>query len=374
MVGEVAGAQLQARRIVGFALPGSDPEAITVEDGEWPAFFRHVVDQRLTGLAVAALEAGRLTLGKPESEPLLERHRQAMVQALALERALLGLVAALEGSGVEVVVLKGSALAHTVYPDPSWRPYGDVDLLVRSTDWRRACLVLDELGFHRKLPEPRPGFDERFGKAAAHRDGLGLEVDLHRTLVVGPFGLWMQPEELFDRTTTFELGGRTLRRLDDTALLLHACVHASLGWTPPLLMPVRDVVQVAASGDVDWVLLGHLAGGWRLGPVVRHAFQTASEILGTPWPVRGRAVLAAEPRRRDRRALEAYTTSRRRRGGTALTTIRAIPGLRAKATYLRDLLFPDPEFLTARTGERKRALLRRWAVPVRWLVRRRRWT
>src|SRR5437879_3101885 len=83
-----------------------------------------------------------------------------------------------------------------------------------------------ELGFTRPRPEPRPGFSERFGKAATHRGVDGLELDLHRTLVVGPFGLWLEPDELFEHAILFHLWGRELRRLDDTALVLHACLNA----------------------------------------------------------------------------------------------------------------------------------------------------
>ena len=44
-------------------------------------------------------------------------------------------------------------------------------------------------------------------------------------------------DELFEDVATFRVGGRTLRRLGDTMSLLHACVHASLGARPPLLVP-----------------------------------------------------------------------------------------------------------------------------------------
>jgi hypothetical protein len=358
---------LGPRRIAAFGLPDTDGAPLVVGEAEWPAFFGRVVDQRLTGLAVAGLEAGWLAVPDDGVGALLDQHRRAMVQALALERTLLRLVEACEASALPVVVLKGPALAHTMYPDPSWRPFVDVDLLVGASDWRRACSLLAELGFRRRTPEPRPGFDERFGKAAAHRNDDGLEVDLHRTLVVGPFGLWMEPDLLFRQTTVFELGGQTLRRLDDTMLLLHGCMHASLGWAPPLLLPVRDVAQIAASADVDWGLLAGLARRWRLVPVIRHAFQSASELLEVGWPLAARMVLAVPPRRRERRVLEAYTTRRRRRGATALATMRAIRGVGGKAVYARDLLFPGREFLAARTGGGRRALLRRWAVPLRWL-------
>src|SRR5262249_43249749 len=157
-------------------------------------------------------------------------------------------------------------------------------LLVRTQDWRRACEALDRHGFARRLPEPRPGFDERFGKAASHAAEDGTVVDLHRTLVVGPFGLWMNAEELFDRSTPFALGGVVLLRLDDTSQLIHACLHATLGCWPPLLMPLRDVVQVAGAGTVDWAAVEDIAGRWRVAVVVQESLAQASELFNVELP------------------------------------------------------------------------------------------
>jgi len=362
-----------AHSIAAFGL--GDGEPIRVPEVDWLRLLADLDGQRLTGLAVAGAESGWLGLTEEQGEQLLERHRMAMMQALALERWLVRVSTSFQAAAIESVVLKGPALAHTVYPNPSWRPFIDLDLLVRGRDWRRACEVLAGLGFRRDLPEPRRGFDERFGKAAAHTGPDGLSLDLHRTLVVGPFGLWMDPEELFERTSTFHLAGRVLRRLDDTALMAHACMHATLGWWPPLLLPVRDVAQVARAGRVDWTLLSDLAQRWRLGAVIRDAFDAASETLGAELPTESRDLFQHKTGRRERRALEAYTTDRRARGGTALSTVRAIRGIRGKAAYVGSLLFPDRAFLAkrARNGGRP-SHLRRLMVPVRWLKRSRRST
>ena len=98
---------------------------------------------------------------------------------------------ALEKAGIAHRVLKGHAWAHTVYPDPSWRAFGDVDLLVGTDDSDRAVEVLESTGVRRTLPEVRPGFDRRFGKDATLLSASGREVDLHRLLVAGPYGLWV---------------------------------------------------------------------------------------------------------------------------------------------------------------------------------------
>jgi hypothetical protein len=356
------------RRIAAFGLHPDGSRQAPISDKDWPIVLSRAYDQRLTGLALAATEDGTISLTSQQVDDLLTRHRDAMLQALALERHLVTLSAAIENAGIEMVLLKGPALAHTVYPDPSWRPFADLDLLVRGRDFHRTCDVLAEHGFHRGLPEPRAGFDVRFGKAAELLGKDGLMIDLHRTLVVGPFGLWIGVEELFAGTVTVEVGDRIVRRLDDTNLFLHACVHASLGWWPALLMPVRDVAQVSSFAEIDWDLVADRCRRWRLAPVVKHALATTADMLGAEIPDGARSVLAIRSGRRERRALEAYVTDRRQRGSTTVSALWAIPGVRGKLAYVKALVFPSREFLSARQHRRPPSYLRRWAVPFRWLV------
>ena len=193
-------------------------------------------------------------------------------------------------------------------------------------------------------------------------------MDLHRTLVLGPFGLWIRPEELLEREATFTLGGRRIRRLDDTGMLLNVAMHASLGWRSPRLVPLRDVLQVSSAGDVDWDTLDGWARRWRLRAVMRHAFTAASQTIGAPVPEAARDLLAAEIPRREIRALASYTGQRRDRGGTSLATLRAIPRLRGKVAYAAALAFPDRAFLAARAeAGSKPSYRRRLMTPLRWM-------
>jgi hypothetical protein len=357
------------RRIAGYGLPSRNGEGSSLEISAeaWPLVLAVLRGERITGLAVAAWEDGWLRLTDGQTEELIASHRDAMLSVLALERELLSLASEFDRTGIQFTVLKGSAFAHSFYPDPSWRSFGDIDLLVSTGDWRRASQLLEGLGVRRRLPEPRAGFDERFGKAAEHVGSGGLEVDLHRTLVLGPFGLWIDPDELAEHTDFFALGGRRLRRLDDTAAFAHACMHASLGLWPPRLAPLRDVLQIGGFGRADWEMLAEWARRWRLAVVFRHALSTAEGYLSAGIPEPAEALRAVPSSRRESRALLAYTTNRRRRGGTALATLQAIPGLKAKAAYVRTLLLPNRAFLAARAGGGSPTYRRRWSIAIRWL-------
>ena len=82
-----------------------------------------------------------------------------MEQVLRLERAALDVDQRLADRGIRAVVLKGVALANTVYRDPEIRSFADVDVLVEPGRFTAAIDALVSGGARRELPEVRPGFD-----------------------------------------------------------------------------------------------------------------------------------------------------------------------------------------------------------------------
>jgi hypothetical protein len=179
----------------------------------------------------------------------------------------------------------------------------------------------------------------------------------------------MDPQDPFERTDVFSLGGRQLQRLDDIAAFVHACMHAVLGYRPPLLVPLRDVAELAWGKVSDWSHVRELARRWRTTTVVKHALDEVVATLSLDIPVDARfAVRSADASRRERLALYAYTTSWRTRGGKATTSLLAIRGLGAKAAYVRALLVPEREFLAFREGGDGSASVRaRWRKALGWL-------
>lgn len=365
MIREEQSVLLNSIASVGLSTTRSTHET-TTED--WPSVRSRILGHRLSGLALEACERDELRLPDENLTELRGLHRESMALALRLEARLIEVAEALAGAGVDMTVLKGPAIAHGYYPHAAWRPFSDLDLMVDGDEWATTAEVLTDMGFERELPEPRTGFDRHFGKAVTWTSG-GIGIDLHRTLAAGPFGMWMKPEELRERREEFTLGGESFKRFDATGLLLHACVHASLGWRPPLLLPLRDVLQIAAVTTIDWEQLRSWSDSWRLNAVLQHAFTTASSLLGAPLPQPAQSLLDVPVSTRERRALEAYTTNRRQRGGTALATMQAIPGLRQRAKYASSLVLPNRAFLKARATEGERAsYLRRWMTPANWFL------
>ena len=99
-----------------------------------------------------------------------------------------------------------------------------------------------------RVPVGRHGSERR---ACTSIQRTGSRWNLHRTLVLGPIGQWIDGDELMDHRSSFRLGGRDIPRLDDTGTLLNVALHASLGWAQPLAAPARDTAQLDQKGSPD---------------------------------------------------------------------------------------------------------------------------
>jgi len=337
-----------ATAVAAYGLAGSLTElpAKPLEDRAWCDLLAEVRRQRLTGHLVKALVDGALAADDMQVSEAGDVHSRAMADALVLEDMLIAAVDHLAAHRVEARVLKGPATAHLDYPDPALRSFGDIDLLVRSADFDAAVSTLAANGYRRRFPEPRPGFDRRFGKGVALWNPAGREVDLHRTLAFGPFGLRIRLDALWGSAAVFRVGGRELAALAPELRLLHACYHTVLGDHPPRLVPQRDIAQLVLSDRVDVDSVRRLAASWQGEAVVAQAirttwdsFQIADVVALSAWAQRH------QPDARELRDLALYTTERASYAGKSLGALRAIPGVRAKFRYLRALAFPQRSYV-----------------------------
>jgi hypothetical protein len=330
----------------------------------WAGVVEHVAGERLEGLLVDAIERGSWAVDDGQREAALARHREAMARALVLDRHLLVLVDRLRAASIENRVLKGAAVAHLDYPDPSLRPYRDVDVLVRPGDIERARDLLIASGGERRYAEPRPGFDRRFGKGIALVMPEGHEIDLHRTLALGPFGLRIDLDELWQGAEPFTVGGQTLAALDRPRRFLHACYHTMLGGAEPPLLGLHDVAVTAPATATDVAEAVALATRFEGMAVVAAAMDRTRQVLGCDLPVEVVAAVADHrPSRRAAAWLRASSGSGRSSASLAMAGLGAV-AWRDRPSYLAAVALPR---------RAKRSRLTRWrrgiAVP---LARRRR--
>ena len=245
----------------GVASDGDDrlPSA-PLSDGEWNALVDVCHLERLVFLLDAAVQADAVP-ATAEQRCVLDALLVPFVQQqLHLEAQLLTVVEVLDRHGLDHRLLKGLALANTVYPDPLQRYFHDLDVLVRGEQLANVVRVLTEhTSFRRRVPELRAGFDRRFAKSVTMADRLGGELDLHRTLVRGVCGFELDLDELWASTRPVSAAGVVVPALSPEGQLLHATLAAALSDVPARLSTLRDVAQLASADGVDAVVLARLA-------------------------------------------------------------------------------------------------------------------
>ena len=315
--------------------------------------------ERLAGLALAAADAGALPLSAAGTDELRVRHEHQLALDLQLERVLVESASILDHEGIAYRALKGPMLAHLAYPDPALRSFGDVDVLVGGPAFDAAVRALRKLGFRRHFAEPRPGFDARFAKGACLARPDSMEVDLHRTLAPGAFGILLGRVDLFGRPArTFPLGSHSITGLDAETAFVHACFHAALGNHPPRLVPLRDIVQLHAAG-LDTRAVVAMFTSARCESVGRRALGLVAAELGVHLEgAIPRWAAAQRPSRFDRWALQSYAREDRSYAGQVAASIWAMPSVRDRIAYTAALAFPTREYARAHDRGYTRRLAR----------------
>jgi hypothetical protein len=333
-----------------YGVPTSlQPPREPLSDDAFTALLHGAEHHRLVGFLGAAARDGAVALKGEQRAALEEVLEGWMAHALRVEALVLAMADVLEREDVSYRVLKGVALANSVYADPALRVFGDVDVLVPSADFSRVARVLEsELGARRALPELRPGFDARFGREAMLRSATGLELDIHRTFVDGAFGLTVDLDDLFTLPRQFSLGRREIPTLPAPQQFLNACYAAALADWPPRLASQRDVVQLLEVDAPSSEDVLDLARRWRAEAVVARAVCGASEALH-PQFTHPLSAWARDfrPTPLDRLLLASYRGPAR--GFTAHgAALLVVPGVAGKLAYLRAIALPQPAYLEQR--------------------------
>jgi hypothetical protein len=186
-------------------------------------------------------------------------------------------IAALDKAGVKATLIKGVVAAGRLYPDPSMRLFGDVDLLVPKAarvDSRRALAAAGFVAIDKQHRQAGADYHEDKWHPADRPD---LLIEIQDDLVHAPS---LNPPMSLGLDDLSAAGGGDPS--DATALLLLAAVHASVGHQFDRLQYLVDICQAArgAAGPVDPERLRAAARKTRtlLGVIV--ALDLAGRVFG----------------------------------------------------------------------------------------------
>jgi hypothetical protein len=192
-----------------------------------------------------------------------------------------------QAAGIDVLVLKGAAIAYLVYPQPVLRPMRDIDILVRATDLYRAYELLPEIGF-----TPPPGAHHGLGPDHHHltaikrvADGFSVSVELHHALHLNEIGREPQRFEAFAPTAQhFIVGSSSAQTLGREEMLWHLYRHTfcmPVSYEPLRLIWVADLISLveAWADELDWERVRRQYGAvYRILPLL-HSLSPWSDAI-----------------------------------------------------------------------------------------------
>ena len=185
----------------------------------------------------------------------------ARARCFQMERQLRVIIEAFNEAGICVLVLKGPALARTVYLDPATRPSGDLDLLVLPDHVIKARNILEGLGYQCLETRFETFRDVHCDEEFIHKKDPknNLNVEMHWALSMFSSSKWkVDINEIFSRSVKIETPGLSIKILHPVDNLIHASLHMLIGHSHDLrLIWIYDCALLADHITVtnNWEML-----------------------------------------------------------------------------------------------------------------------
>ena len=196
---------------------------------------------------------------------------------------------------IPLLALKNSGITMGMYPYYGACPMGDVDVLVRKSQFRKAHQVLVDNGYKLKF---RCEFEEDNIEAAEHGGGAEYSVRLDNgehlwfELQWRPIaGRWIQPkqepkaDELVDRSVPIK--GSNVRLLSPEDNLLQVALHTAKHTfvRAPGFRLHTDVDRIISTQNIDWKVFEKMVLELKTKTAVYISLSMAHDLLGTNVPV-----------------------------------------------------------------------------------------
>lgn len=272
--------------------------------------------------------------------------------SIVILRELVEILKALSDMQIEVIVLKGAALASTIYPDIALRPYEDIDLLVRKHDWNRIEAAFSQLGY-RALHSYRPEFSREFLSEKCYTKGK-IPIDLHWHIVELPYSKYIAIDQFWKSAVTVNIDGVDALILSPEHLLLHLCVHSSKHYYSCLYQLV-DISELIHHYSLNWRLILEEIQRYRIYFPMRYTLNFVKRLFDSHIPafvlesLDSYKVSSFEERIFDVLSNPDIVDHRK----NSIAIFLAIPGIKSKVRYIFSQLFPCRErLLTIYPGRR----------------------
>ncbi len=223
-------------------------------------------------------------------QTLLERHRVQVFSTMRMTAELFRLLELFAAKDIPALVVKGPVLSMQAYGDPTMRSYGDLDLLVRQCDIRRATESLQATGYQAAVPLSAIDTGKIPGQYLFSKPDAKLMVELHNEFTLRYFPRRLPLEDFFKRRILVRLDTHESPALAVEEELVFICIHGTKHLWERLLWIADVAALVTRQSGIDWQKAKETAKKVGAERMVHTGLRLAVDVLHARLPD---AVLAA---------------------------------------------------------------------------------
>ena len=227
-------------------------------------------------------------------QSLADRQRAQIFFTLRLNAELFRVLDRFTSEGIGALVVKGPVLAMQAYGDPAMRNYGDLDLLVRQRDIRRATELMSAAGYVAEVPLSAIDAGKIPGQYLFSMPDSKLIVELHNDCTLRYFPRRLPLEECFSRQIRVRLDSHEAPALSVEDELVLICIHGAKHFWERLMW-IADVAALASrQTGIDWQRVADSAKAVGAERMLHTGLRIATELLKARLPEKVQALVQAD--------------------------------------------------------------------------------
>lgn len=256
------------------------------------------------------------------------------------------LVSRLSERGIPCILLKGEALAASMYEQPGVRTRSDIDLFIRIQDILVVRHIMVELGYRIASPVYK---SHQFTAVRPGDESLNIRFDIHWRMLNAPRFARVFSFEAVYRSAKVHPGVSPARILDQSNALMLACMHrfGNQGHDRDRLIWLYDIhLLVSAMSINDLTEFTEKAVRKNIQEACSDALEKCHQYLATAVPNHVLCALRSPAQPESFRSHYSYSQL-----ALLMDDFRHLPGARSRFGFLREFFMPPADYLLFRYGK-----------------------
>jgi len=256
---------------------------------DWSEVLRMAFENRVASLLSYALAPVFKTGRIPQQQLVVLKKffLETTQKNLRIRHSLNRIISELADRGIEVIVLKGAALAYTIWPHMATRQMHDIDIVVPMERVRETLDVLLELGYQKTRDFPVEWHLKHTKELSALVEPKsGIEIEVHYRFFSPNSRLRIDETPFWLNASSKEFGEVFAKVLASEELFVYLCLHVSVGHflkdNMRSLLDIKLLIEVSGE-SLDRSKVKAYLDDPHVGPLVAFPVLVCSRFLGVDF-------------------------------------------------------------------------------------------